>query len=182
MHATRRHALTLLETVLAVAIVGLVAASMFGTIDFLLARQVHQERTLAAMELANRLMLQYLDDPKELKDDEGLPLRYHTGPEADLYRWEMEVDKVRIDLDEAAASADDDAGQSFDDYSLKNVRIRVWLAEQSGGTYRPQGSPVLVELTRLVDPAAMRTPEQATGIWDDPERLNEMIRNLGGPR
>jgi len=174
--------MTLLETVLAVAIIGMVAASMFGTIDFLLARQTHQERTLAAMELANRLMLQYLDDPSELEDDEGLPLRYHMGPNADLFRWDMEVGDVRIDLDEAVATVDDEGAQDFANYKLNHVRIRVWLAEQSGGTYRPEGSPVVVELSRLVDPAALRTPEQVWNLMNNPERLNEMIENLGGLR
>jgi len=174
-----RRGISLIEAVCAVAMLGLVGAGMFGTVDFLLSRQVAQERKLAAMELANRLMLQHLDDPRELEDDRNLPLRYHSGPKADLFRWEMETTDVDVELDDAVANLDAEA-LAFADRSLEFVTVRVWLSEHSGGSYRPQQSPIVVELTRLVDPAAMRTPEQVSKFFNDPERIKRVFGELGG--
>ncbi|MFG0315464.1 MAG: hypothetical protein ACF8LL_14915 [Phycisphaerales bacterium] len=171
--------MTLLEAVCAVAMLAIVAASMFGTIDFLMTRQKMQERELAAMELANRLMLQHLDDPRELADDVNLPLRYNPGPHADLFRWDMETVDVEVELDEAATLLDEDALR-FAQRRLEHVTVRVWLSEHSGGTYRPDGSPVVVELSRIVDPFAMRTPEQVRKIFQDPGRIGELFGEGGG--
>ena len=175
---TSRRALTLLEAVCAVAMLGIVATSMFSTIDFIMSRQTSQERRLAAMELANRIMLQYLTDPREIEDDRNLPLRYHNGPHADLFRWDMEISDVGIELDDAVQDLDEDA-LGFTRRRLEHITIRVWLSEHSGGTYLPDDSPVLVELTRLADPAAMRTPEQIERLYEDPERILDIFGGLG---
>lgn len=176
----RARGLTLLETVFAVVLMTLIAAAMFNTIDFLLSRQIAFERRLAAMELANRLMLQYLDDPTELKDDGGLPIRYHDAENADLFRWEKSESPVKIELDKAALKVEDQP--TFVAHKLKYVTMRVWLAEQSGGSYRPEGSPVVAELSRLVDPAAMRTPEQVMKIFNNLDRIQDIIEDVGGTR
>ena len=180
MHARRasRRGLTLLEAVCAVAMLGIVATSMFSTIDFIMSRQTSQERHLAAVELANRLMLQYLTDPREIEDDRNLPLRYHSGPNADLFRWDMQISDVDIKLDEAVQELDEDA-HNFTKRRLEHITIRVWLSEHSGGTYLPDDSPVIVELSRLADPAAMRTPEQIERLYEDPERVLEIFGGLG---
>jgi hypothetical protein len=119
-------------------------------------------------------MLQYLDDPSELDDSKGLPIRYHPGDNADLFRWELEESDVDIELDPAVASLDEGA-QAFDSKTIYHVTVRVWLSEHSGGSYRPAQSPVLIELKRLVDPLGMRTPEQVRNIFNNPGRIQEIF-------
>lgn len=180
MHARRttRRALTLLEAVCAVAMLGIVATSMFSTIDFIMSRQTSQERRLAAMELANRIMLQYLTDPREIEDDRNLPLRYHSGPQADLFRWDMQISDMQIELDDAVQDLDETA-LGFTKRKLEHITVRVWLSEHSGGSYLPSESPVLVSLERLADPAAMRTPEQIERLYEDPDRVLDIFGGLG---
>lgn len=175
---TCRRGLTLLEAVCAVAMLAIVATSMFGTIDFIMSRQTSQERHLAAMELANRLMLQHLNDPRELEDDVNLPIRYHSGPRADLFRWDMQISEVDVQLDDAVHNLEDNA-LNFTKRNLEHITIRVWLSEHSGGSYMADGSPVLVELKRLADPAAMRTPEQIENLYKDPDRIIDIFGGLG---
>jgi hypothetical protein len=173
-HIPIRPALSIIEAVFAVAMLALVAASLFSTIDFLLTRQVAQDRKLAAMEIANRVMLQYLDDPRELDASKGLPIRYHPSTNADLFRWELEETDVDIELDPAVASLGENA-QSFDTRAIYHVTVRVWLSEHSGGAYRPAQSPIVLELKRIVDPLGMRTPQQVGNIFNDFGRIQEIF-------
>lgn len=173
-----RRGLSMLEAVCAVAMLAIVAAGMFNTVDFLLGRQTAQERRLAAMELANRVMLQYLTDPNEIEDDQNLPLRYHSGPQADLFRWDMKVSRVEVKLDDAVNDLGDNA-LGFTRRRLKHVTVRVWLSEHSGGTFGAETSPVLVELKRLADPAAMRTPEQIKAMYADPRQIRDIFGGIG---
>ncbi len=170
--------MTLLEAVFAVAMLGVIASSLFTTINFLLTRQNAQEQQLAAMELANRLILQFLNDPRELEDDRNLPIRYHAGPRADLFRWEMEASEIEVEFDEDVQNLED--ALEFADYGLRFVTMRVWLSEHSGGSYRPDDSPVVVEISRLVNPKALRNPEQVANVITNPELIGEMFGDGDG--
>ena len=78
------HGLTFIEVTLAVALLAIVSSTIFGAFGYLMGRQRVEQQKLGSMEVANRLMLQRLDDENSLPAS-GLPVEY--GP--DRYRWEM---------------------------------------------------------------------------------------------
>ena len=82
----RRAGITFLEVVVGVALLGIVTAAMLGTINFATGIQLRQARMLACSEVANRLVLEYLDDPTKLPDP-GKTVEYGP-PEAPACRKE----------------------------------------------------------------------------------------------
>src|SRR5205814_10316883 len=86
-----RRGVTFMETICAVAMLALVAAAIMGAFNSIFAQQSRQAHRLGAMELCNRLILQYLDDADTMPA-KGLPIVY--GEER--YRWELQELPVRL--------------------------------------------------------------------------------------
>jgi type II secretory pathway pseudopilin PulG len=83
--------LTLLEIVLASALLGMVAAGILGTLSAIWGWQGRQQEVLGAAEVANRLILTYLDD-ETVMPSQALPVAY--GPYR--YHWKMDKEPVKI--------------------------------------------------------------------------------------
>lgn len=173
-----RRGLTFIETVAAVALLSLVAGMLYGALGFVMRAQHRNERMLAAAELANRLLLQYLDDPTELPNpaqpvadrDESL-----QGP-AELFRWSLQESPVDYELDDASERLG--LENPFRNVRHVHVTVRVWLSEYSEGSRQWETSPVRFELSRLVDPLAFRTPDQFERLWEDPERMRQFLEGI----
>ncbi|MBL8762547.1 MAG: hypothetical protein JNL50_14730 [Phycisphaerae bacterium] len=150
-----RRGLTFLETLFASALLALVAAAVFGALSFVLGRQHHEQRTLAAYELANRIILQYLDDPEQLPD-QSLPLEYGK----DRFRWTLSIDPVTVTAASEAPKDAADTRRSMLD-RVKQVSVRVWLGEETGGTREFDASAAhpKASLTRIMYPMAYRNPD-----------------------
>src|SRR5690349_3114057 len=69
--ATSRRGSTFIETTCAVAMLAMVAAAVLGAFTTMYGAQTRMRNRLGAMELANRLVLQYLDD-KDTMPQPGL--------------------------------------------------------------------------------------------------------------
>src|SRR5215831_14815037 len=95
---TRGHThrgMTFLEVVVATALLAVVSAAMFGMFGFATGMQLRGQRMLACAEVANRLMLQYLDEPTKM------PLTPKTvvygPPEAPAtFRWEYREEPIQL--------------------------------------------------------------------------------------
>src|SRR6188474_231252 len=85
--------MTFLEVVAAMALLGVVSASLFGVVGFVTGGQLRQNQQLAAAEVANRLLLQYLDEPTKMP---GTNVKMEYGPpgKAALFRWEYSEQPV----------------------------------------------------------------------------------------
>lgn len=155
-----RRGLTLIETVLAVTLLAMVAAGVFSAISSMVAAQDRQQERLAAAELANRFMLQYLDD-KDSMPDQMIPVAYAER----RYRWSYTEEPVQIKLPDVRAPADTSqrgTPQQRTDLMtrFKLVKVRVWLGEESGGSASPGGFTPEFSLTRLVNSANLaRNPD-----------------------
>lgn len=184
-----RRGMTFLETVAAVVIIGMLAAAVTSAISFVAGVQRQQQRQLEAAEVAHRLILQYIDDPKEMP-----PPTQPIGPlNGDAFRFEFDEQPVEVvsavDINalptpgvpgsNAPPNPASGSGVSLDRISV--IRIRVWLAEGSGGASTYQPDLPGATLTRLFDPMASITrPDTGQKIIKDQDRLSDLMKKMGG--
>ncbi|MEM1186020.1 MAG: type II secretion system protein [Planctomycetota bacterium] len=171
-----RRGLTLLETVLGVLLLGMVAATLAGTTGALRRQSERDRQRLAAVELANRLLLQFVDDEENLPS-ELLPIAY----DGMLFRWRSRLDPVNVRLSDASLNRrveGDAAGFDFRN-RLRVVRVSVWLDAESGGSTLDDGTSPRAELTRMIDPIAFRNADAVDRKFgDDPERMMRTLLEL----
>ncbi len=177
----RQRGMTLLEVVLAIAALGLVAASATTTMSFLYGTQVREQRRLGARELAHRLVLIQLDNPNDL------PGPSETIPYAqDQFRYDLQIAPVALNPKEhvvrSLAARRNESPVSID--RLEQITLRVWLSEESGGTTRFSANVPNAVLVRLYDPHYFnRNPDSGFKMFDDQARREQAIQEmLGGSR
>lgn len=171
-----RRGLTFLETLFASALLAIVAAAVFSALSFVLGRQLYEQRTLAAYELANRVVLQYLDDPDQVPDP-NLPLEYGK----DRYRWTLAVDPVTVVASSETPKDAGDTRRSMLD-RVKQVTVRVWLGEESGGSqaFEP-GAPIpKAMLTRIMYPMAYRNPDAFDRLINSDAGRRRLFDDMSG--
>ena len=163
----RRGGLTILETVLSVALLGMVAGLLAGTVSLLRAQSERTEQLIGAHELANRLVLLHLDEG-EAMPSQAAALQY--GPF--WYRWEMDEVEVRVRQSDAAR---DGESRPMPFERTRQVRVRVW-ATNPDAPMRPR-TEQLAELTRVYDLVvnAYRTPDKLKRMQEDPMAFAQML-------
>jgi prepilin-type N-terminal cleavage/methylation domain-containing protein len=173
-----RPGFTFLETVAAAALLGILAAAVFGALNALVSSQSRMRQRLACAELANRIVLMYLDD-KDSMPPRGGSIPY-AGSE---YRWEMTerpVEIVPARPDVAAERAAENRGLRLD--RIQNVTVRVWLDDGTGETAMFTETGPFAVVNRMVDPIgrAMRNPDSAEYLLRDPNspRFQEFMSDL----
>jgi prepilin-type N-terminal cleavage/methylation domain-containing protein len=173
---TQRDGLTLIESVSAITLLGILAAFVLSALSSMITSQRVQQHRMGAAEIANRLVLQYLDDPATMPQ-EGLPVAYNGA----RFRWALAKSPAKLVPAVQSAAALDANGQPVRGKSglsldrLGVVTIRVWLSEESGGSfnYGAGGVPSFA-LTRLVDPTYIfRNPDSLDNMIKNPERMRE---------
>lgn len=165
---------TFLEVMLSVALLAVVATMIMTAIGNMFTAQIQERQTLAAAELSNRLMLQYLHDKRTLPQA-GLPVEYG----ANRFRWELTERSVKLEFarqEALSARAQNSAGLT----GIKAVTFRVWLSEESGGSsFYEDGAPRFM-LSRIVNPVALRNPDSIDHMLKDPDLYREFIQNFTG--
>lgn len=167
---------SLLEIIFATVMLGLTVATMASTVGAIRAQQDRSARLLDCAELANRLIIQYIDDRSALPS-EDIPIPYG----ATEYRWRMNVSRVESHLDETVernleSYQNRQSGSSPD--RLTKVIITVWVSEKSGGAMLPnQGAPQS-SLVRIVDPLglALRTPDTLRNQFEN--NLDDVLKRI----
>jgi type II secretory pathway pseudopilin PulG len=171
-HGARR-GLTFIETVCAVAMLALVSAAVLGAFNSMISQQDRQNHRLGAMELCNRLVLQYLDDSDTMPAS-GLPIVYGN----ERYRWELKKVPVRL-LPARPEVAEDRASASTVSVDrMQAVTVTVWLSEESGGSQTYEPSAPSATLTRLMDPIAMRNPDTTKYLGQSAAKQRELIETF----
>ncbi|MCW5776284.1 MAG: hypothetical protein KIS87_07600 [Phycisphaeraceae bacterium] len=174
----RSRGITFLEVVLSTVILAMAVAAMASACGFLFNVQTRQQRTLGCAEVANRLILQYLDDQKSLPNPD-LPVEY--GPAQ--YRWQLAKSRVRVVTDPALEQAVRErriqGGLSLD--RLEQITVTVWLSERSGGARTLADGPPSVTITRLTDPVKVyRNPDSFDNLINTEEGRRTLINMLMG--
>ena len=162
--AVSRHGLTLLEILLAVTMLVLVTTSITAAISTITAMEARSRKRVAACELANRIIIQYLDEKKSLPL-EAKPLDYGK----DRYFYELTPWQSRMQINRTQESAGPNL-QGLARYKV--VRVTVFEAEESGD-YPVKGQR-LASIERIYDPATARSPDsiQKTNVE---ELINDLF-------
>lgn len=129
--------MSLLEVVLATFLLALLASALASTVAFANRSEVNRYKRLAAFEVANRIMLQYVDQEfnQDLKPDR--PVEY----EGMRFAYEIFKEQATVDsLDEAKSPP----GQ-FNN-GMRMLRVRVYELIGAGAAERR--GPKLAELIR----------------------------------
>ncbi|MCR9075134.1 MAG: hypothetical protein NXI07_03765 [bacterium] len=177
-YATRR-GVTFLEAILASVLLAMVASTLAGGVSFMTQSQRRMDQKLGAAELANRLILQFIDDRESLPD-RSLPIEY----DIDLYRWTLEEAPVEFVFDNIQDDSAGGVGGGASLSRIKLIKVRVWLASDSGGSRAYTTEVPHCEINRLIDPLAFNNPDSLKTLLEQPggiERLFEsMMEDLGG--
>lgn len=173
----RAPGLSLLEVVLSVVMLTGVATSIMSAIAYVERADARDKRRLAAHEIANRLVLQWLDD-KEQMPEPGLPIAY-----GDRYQFffELSVTQVQMELNEQQVRTRT-TFQSLDRYRL--VAVRVFDSDDSDPRAVVPGEELAL-LWRVYDPAFNRNPDAMNRFGERPDDIWDLIHLLlrgGGTR
>jgi Tfp pilus assembly protein PilV len=160
-----RRAITLLEVILAVLILSLSVAAVTMAISAILGMESSGRKRVEAYEVANRLLLQYLDDKSALPSD-ALPIAYGDH----RYFWSLDKTPTRMVINRKQESSGA-ALQATDRFSL--VGVTVFDSEQVRDL-EVRGEPIAF-ISRVVDPAAPRNPDTLSK-YDDPRMIEEMLK------
>lgn len=165
--------MTFLEVVLAVALLGLLTGTLAMAAGSLAAGRQRQAHRLACSELANALILQFIDDAKAMPG-ELTPVPY--GP--DTFRFSLTESHATLTLDPAALSQERFSRTARTLDRLKQVTVRVWPSEESGGAFRFDPSLPHATLTRLVDPLSFSNPDTFNTRLETEAGMIEIFSNL----
>jgi len=141
--------MTFLEAVLASALLGIVSMGVLSALNYLVLHQKRAEQIAGAAEVANRVVIMFLDDPEGMPPG-GRPIAYGRH----MYRWAYDATPIEV-FDPNAT----DEPTPLSLTRLQELTVSVWLHEDSGGAFAPgAGTPGIV-VRRMLDPLAARNPD-----------------------
>ena len=171
-----RRGLTMLETVLAAVLMAMIATTLVAGLGFVHADHRRQQQNLGAAEIANRLMLQYLDEKTAMPSD-ALAVTYGSRGQ---YRYYWKVQEEKVSMREmrpgSGALANRTGGVKAD--RIKLVTIRVWNEQTPNVNPALSGFPEDYRLARLMDPIAPRNPDSLDKMLQTPEGMAEYLRQF----
>ncbi len=172
-----RPGLTFLEMVFASALLALVAAGAFSTIGFVGNMHKREQQTLGAAELASSIIIQYLDDKNGLPSQVA-PVDY--GP----WQYRYTIREDRVGFRPARSSEASGPSRTLSIERIKQVTVKVWLTEErEGGESNAEVMPSF-ELTRVLDPLALRNPDSFKNMMESDQLKrqfgDEVTGGVGG--
>ena len=161
--------MTILEVVLAVFLLGLVAASVAGAVNASNTMETRNRLTVAAHELGNRLVLTWLDDDTRMPAA-AAPLDYGDH----RFFWDKKLEAVRLRPNpQQRASAPGLNGLD----RFRMLTVNIYAADNSPAAAPTRGD-LLATITRIYDPMAPRNADSVNGLEASPGRLPTFIRPL----
>ncbi|MGH7133923.1 MAG: type IV pilus modification PilV family protein [Phycisphaerales bacterium] len=172
--SVRRRGTSFLEVVLASVLLAVVATSVVSALAFINRAEVRQKQQLAAFEVASRLLLQFLDDPKAMPQQSS-----HYDDGTYQFRWSLVAEPVEIASTPGGlfSGVTTSHGQGAFN-ATKIMRARVFAAVPDGVGGFGYGEQ-LAELTRPYNLVAARLRNPDVGVrLTDPEKLGEFVQQL----
>ena len=173
MKYAHRRGVTFLEAVLSVVLLSMVVTTLSSAVSFFSQAQKRMDLKLGAGELANRLILQYMDEQDSLPD-RSLPIEYDVA----YYRWSIQIDPVRFEFDNQVNDDNGSVGGGVSLNRIKLITIKVWLAADSGGSRSFTYDVPNAVITRLIDPLAFNNPDSFQTLLEQPDGFEKSIESL----
>ena len=129
-----RRGVTLLETILAAALLAAVAGAIVAALGGIASSEDKRRLRLAGYEVANRLILQYADDPSSMPD-ETAPYEYQPGL---FFRYTLDKRPLRLEV--PSDSIMEPSGWGAAEVSLKQLvllDVKVFLSNERGQFVQP---------------------------------------------
>lgn len=169
-----RRGSTLLEVILAAALLAGVAGAVVQALSGMAAGAERRRNMMGAYETANRLLLQYIDD-KDKMPDGSVP--YFDG--VNYFRWELLPLEMNLEVTENGATAP----SASNPQSLATIRqavilqVNVYLSDEQGTVYEQ-----LASIIRPFHPWPLFSPNpnMAARWMADPKNINDLTSALMG--
>lgn len=170
-----RRGLTMLEVVLASVLMAMIATTLVAGLGYVHTAHRRQQMLLGAAEVANRIVLQYLDDKDSLPSNSS-PVAYGATGQLRYY-WKLDRERVQLRAARAGAgSASRSGGVSAD--RLEMITVRVWHETIPNVNPSLSGMPEDFSLRRIIDPIAVRNPDSIAKQFSSPEKLAEWLQQF----
>ncbi|MEL7483974.1 MAG: type II secretion system protein [Planctomycetota bacterium] len=176
-HRANRHArrgFTFLEAVLGTALLGILGGAIFSVFGYAWRVEIEARHTLAAAEIANRVLISYIDDPTSPEDLPEL-IAYEQA----RYRWSIDTDPTIIRDAHPDARVNRDGSPEVQQAleSMERVTITAWLDDGTPESVAPGRTPTF-QLERVINPFQYRGNDTLERLLNDPDRLNQMTEQL----
>ncbi|MEO1583221.1 MAG: type II secretion system protein [Planctomycetota bacterium] len=176
---TARHAsrgFTFLEAVLGLALLGIIGGAIFGVLGYAWRVEINARQTLGAAEVANRVLISYLDDstsPRKLPDT----IAYQEM----TFRWSLDTTRVSIKDTVPSARTDRDGSATIQEAldKMESVVVIAWIDDGTPASLVPGSTPGY-RLDRVIDPFTFRSADSIDRLINDPERRDELFQRIIG--
>jgi type II secretory pathway pseudopilin PulG len=169
-----RRGTSLIEVVCAAFILSIAVTMIFTAVSAVTTAELRARRQLEALELANRLILQYLDD-KESMPNPAAHIELSMGP----YRWALVESPVDITLPEDSVFElnESQSAKVMAQTKLLSITVYAGVADGLGGY--AQGEQ-LATLARIHNPLTIlsRNPDTMMRLASNPQALLEFVMRL----
>ncbi|MEO0513380.1 MAG: type II secretion system protein [Planctomycetota bacterium] len=165
----RARGFSFLEAVASTALLGIVAASVLGGVAAVIRGQERMKHSLACAELANRLVVAWLHDRKELSRT-GDVIDYDNAS----FRWEFSQRPIRADLPLPTGV------ESRQSNLLSEVQCTVWLYDGQDAYGDPSGRPSVTIRRVVAQLEPLDNPNSTMLIFEDPDLRSEIIEAVIG--
>lgn len=171
----RRRAFSLVEVIMASMLLAIIASAVVGGITTVITADARNQQKLEGLELANRLLLQYLDDKDAMPNQES-----HVVQGRGTYRWAMHTSPVELSMPEESVidkPIDGPGAKTIDKLILLSVSIYAGVPDGMGGF--THGDRICT-LTRVYHPLSViyRNPDMMKRLAADPGRMMEIMMAL----
>lgn len=163
-----RSGLTFLETILAAVILVGVVSVVMSALNMIYGQSERQVARLGAMELANRLMMIFLDDEAEFSRQ---PKRLEF--DGRWYAWDWKESGVQV----VPVAQGDSANAIKSAERLRNIRIDVWLSPEGESADALAAGAPSASVVRLVDVIYMN-PDSIQNTVSSDEGQRRLIERV----
>jgi hypothetical protein len=176
-----RRGVTILESVMAALLLGLVSTTIFSTVSAVAAADLRGQQRLEALELSNRLILQYLDDKNKMPSESTHIVQGRTP-----YRFKLNTSPVTIRFPEGSVLERNNQSTTTDVLSKTQlISVTVFEAVPLGppdaeGRQRFNQGDRICTLSRVSHPlvAIFRNPDSVARAFTDPATALQTMQQL----
>lgn len=172
---TSRRGVSLIEVVMASLLLAILTTAIVSAITTVVTADIRNRQKLEALELANRLLLQYLDDDQAMPSD-----TQHIMQGNAAYRWKLQKTPVKIEMpdDSLLIKATDGPGsKAMEKTTLLSVNVYAGIPDGMGGYAEGQR---LCTVSRYFHPMSVfyRNPDALSRLTNDPARMMEIMQGM----